>query len=172
MEFFASADKVDNIGAMIGRVVLLILSIVATTLPCTAAQPALETIRIGIPGKLVDFAPFFVGSNMVDPALIGAAKQSAEGVTGFSLIPLLPDSQNPDMLKWVANWRREYPNAPAGRPNNFDLLAYGDMYVVAEGLTGMDAATFEKTAKEAEGRCPISNALRGSLAIEVLTRVK
>ena len=45
---------------MIGRVVLLILSIVATTLPCTA-QPALETIRIGIPGKLVDFAPFFVG---------------------------------------------------------------------------------------------------------------
>ncbi|MGZ9243538.1 MAG: ABC transporter substrate-binding protein [Candidatus Binatia bacterium] len=46
---------------MIGRVVLLILSIVATPLPCTAAQPALETLRIGIPGKLVDFAPFFVG---------------------------------------------------------------------------------------------------------------
>ena len=47
---------------MIGRVVLLLLSVVATALPCTAAQPALETIRIGIPGKLVDFAPFFVGS--------------------------------------------------------------------------------------------------------------
>ena len=44
--------------------------------------------------------------------------------------------------------------------------------VVAEGLTGMDAATFEKTAKEAEGRCPISNALRGTLAIEVLARAK
>jgi len=26
------------------------------------------------------------------------------------------------------------PNAPAGRPNNFDLLAYGDMYVLAEGM--------------------------------------
>jgi branched-chain amino acid transport system substrate-binding protein len=87
--------------------------------------------------------PFFVGSNMVDPALIAAARQTSEGVTGFSLIPLLPDSQNPEMLKWVANWRREYPNAPAGRPNNFDLLAYGDMYVVAEGLkrAGKDLTT-------------------------------
>jgi branched-chain amino acid transport system substrate-binding protein len=78
--------------------------------------------------------PFFVGSNMVDPALITAARQSAEGVAGFSLIPLLPGSKDAEMVKWEANWRREYPNAPAGRPNNFDLLAYGDMYVVAEGL--------------------------------------
>jgi branched-chain amino acid transport system substrate-binding protein len=47
------------------------------------------------------------------------------------------------MVKWEANWRREYPNAPAGRPNNFDLLAYGDMYVVAEGLkrTGKELTT-------------------------------
>ncbi len=37
----------------------------------------------------------------------------------------------------------------------------------AEGLTGMDAATFVKMAKEAEGKCPVSNALRGSLTIEV-----
>jgi osmotically inducible protein OsmC len=42
--------------------------------------------------------------------------------------------------------------------------------VVAEGLSGMDAAAFEKTAKEAEGRCPVSNALRGSLTIEVVAR--
>jgi lipoyl-dependent peroxiredoxin len=44
--------------------------------------------------------------------------------------------------------------------------------VEAEGLTGMDAATLDRTAKEAEGKCPVSNALRGSLAIEVTTRVK
>ena len=78
--------------------------------------------------------PFFVGSNMVDPALVTAAKASAEGVTGFSLIPFLPGSKAPDMVKWEAAWRREYPSAPAGRPNNFDLLAYGDMYVLTEGL--------------------------------------
>jgi branched-chain amino acid transport system substrate-binding protein len=87
--------------------------------------------------------PFFVGSNMVDPSLIAAARTSAEGVTGFSLIPLLPGSKDPEMVKWEAAWRKEYPNAPAGRPNNFDLLAYGDMYVMAEGLrrAGKDLTT-------------------------------
>jgi branched-chain amino acid transport system substrate-binding protein len=78
--------------------------------------------------------PFFVGSNMVDPALVAAAKNAAEGVTGFSLIPYLPGSKAPDMVKWEAAWKKEYPNAPSGRPNNFDLLAYGDMYVLAEGM--------------------------------------
>jgi osmotically inducible protein OsmC len=35
------------------------------------------------------------------------------------------------------------------------------------GLQGMDAATFEKNAREAEGKCPVSNALRGTLNIEL-----
>jgi osmotically inducible protein OsmC len=39
--------------------------------------------------------------------------------------------------------------------------------LVAEGLSGMDKDTFVATAKEAEKGCPVSNALRGSLAIEV-----
>lgn len=87
--------------------------------------------------------PFFVGSNMVDPSLITAAKSNAEGVMGFSLIPYLPGSKAPDMQKWEAAWKKEYPNAPAGRPNNFDLLAYGDMYVVAEAMkrAGKDLTT-------------------------------
>jgi branched-chain amino acid transport system substrate-binding protein len=78
--------------------------------------------------------PFFVGSNMVDPGLVTAAKASAEGVIGFSLIPYLPGAKAPEMVKWEAAWKKEYPNAPGGRPNNFDLLAYGDMYVLAEGM--------------------------------------
>ncbi|TMG83057.1 MAG: hypothetical protein E6H76_15255 [Betaproteobacteria bacterium] len=78
--------------------------------------------------------PFFVGSNMVDPGLVTVAKSSAEGVMGFSLIPYLPGSKASDMVKWEAAWKKEYPNAPAGRPNNFDLLAYGDMYVLAEAM--------------------------------------
>jgi organic hydroperoxide reductase OsmC/OhrA len=44
--------------------------------------------------------------------------------------------------------------------------------VVAEGLTGMDAATFVTTATAAEGKCPVSNALRGSVAIDVKASVK
>lgn len=78
--------------------------------------------------------PFFVGSNMVDQGLLTAAKQSAEGTSGFALIPLLPTSSNPEMKAWLAKWKLEYPNLPAGRPNTFDLLAYADMYVLADAL--------------------------------------
>ena len=46
---------------MILRAVLFILSIVAAPLPSDAAQTPLETVRVGIPGKLVDFSPFYVG---------------------------------------------------------------------------------------------------------------
>jgi len=31
--------------------------------------------------------------------------------------------------------------------------------LVAEGLTGIDAAAFTEVAKEAESKCPVSNAL-------------
>ena len=44
--------------------------------------------------------------------------------------------------------------------------------VVAEGLTGIEAGDFQAVAEEAEGKCPVSNALRGSLAITVAASVK
>ncbi len=39
--------------------------------------------------------------------------------------------------------------------------------VTAEGLQGMQPSEFPALAREAEGGCPVSNALRGSLKIEV-----
>jgi len=46
------------------------------------------------------------------------------------------------------------------------------LQVVAEGLEGISAAQFSDIAKEAEGRCPVSNALRGSLKIDLDARAK
>jgi osmotically inducible protein OsmC len=43
--------------------------------------------------------------------------------------------------------------------------------VTAHGLEGMDAAQFVETAREAEARCPVSNALRNNLQIDVDARV-
>ena len=43
--------------------------------------------------------------------------------------------------------------------------------VVAYGLTGLDASQFEGVAKEAEGRCPVSNAYRGTMEITVDAKV-
>jgi lipoyl-dependent peroxiredoxin len=51
-------------------------------------------------------------------------------------------------------------------------LTTSRLKVVAEGVKGLDAAGFEQTAKEAESKCPISNALRGSLVIELDVEVR
>jgi osmotically inducible protein OsmC len=44
--------------------------------------------------------------------------------------------------------------------------------LTVEGLTGIDPAAFPQIAKDAEGKCPVSGALRGGLAIEVNATVK
>ena len=43
--------------------------------------------------------------------------------------------------------------------------------VTAYGLKGLDAAGFDALAKEAEGKCPVSNAYRGTMQITVETKV-
>ena len=44
--------------------------------------------------------------------------------------------------------------------------------VAVEGLKGMEPGAFDAFAKEAEKGCPVSNALRGNVAIQVETSVK
>jgi organic hydroperoxide reductase OsmC/OhrA len=44
--------------------------------------------------------------------------------------------------------------------------------VVAHGLTGIPKDQFPAVAKEAESKCPVSNALRGSLTIELDARAE
>jgi osmotically inducible protein OsmC len=51
-------------------------------------------------------------------------------------------------------------------------LTTSKLKVVAEGLQGIEAGQFDQVAREAEKGCPISNALRGSLSIELETEVK
>ena len=43
--------------------------------------------------------------------------------------------------------------------------------VVAHGLKGMEAAQFPDVAYEAEGKCPVSNAYRGTMQITVDAKV-
>jgi osmotically inducible protein OsmC len=51
-------------------------------------------------------------------------------------------------------------------------LTTSKLQVVAEGLQGIEKGQFAEVAKEAESKCPISNALRGSLQIELTTEVR
>ena len=47
-----------------------------------------------------------------------------------------------------------------------------ELVVVAEGLTGIDAAAFDALVKDAKMKCPISKALNPSIEITVSTSVK
>jgi osmotically inducible protein OsmC len=51
-------------------------------------------------------------------------------------------------------------------------ISKSHLELTVEGLEGVDAATFPQMAKEAEGKCPVSNALRNNLQIDVTTTVK
>jgi osmotically inducible protein OsmC len=51
-------------------------------------------------------------------------------------------------------------------------LTTSKLKVTAEGLQGIDKAEFPNVAREAEGKCPISNALRGTMQIDVDADVK
>jgi osmotically inducible protein OsmC len=44
--------------------------------------------------------------------------------------------------------------------------------VIAEELQGIERAQFAEVAREAESKCPVSNALRGALKIEVESEVR
>src|SRR5438132_145214 len=44
--------------------------------------------------------PFFVGVTMVDQNFIAAARQTAEGASGFALVPLLPGSDDATLKAW------------------------------------------------------------------------
>lgn len=78
--------------------------------------------------------PFFGGGSTVDNVVIANIGPLAEGFMGPWSVPLFPDSQHPDMVKFREAWAKRNPNAPKGRPNLFDLWSYGDTYVIAEGL--------------------------------------
>lgn len=51
-------------------------------------------------------------------------------------------------------------------------LLSSKLKVTAEGLQGIDKTQFSEVAHEAEGKCPISNALRGTMQIDVEADVK
>jgi branched-chain amino acid transport system substrate-binding protein len=105
--------------------------------PAEAAIAMRQARELGIDQK------FFVGATMVDKAFTAAAKENAEGATGFSLIPFLPGTKNAELQAWEAKWKKEYPNLPVGRPNVFDVMAYTDMFVIAEAMkkAGPDLTT-------------------------------
>lgn len=99
-----------------------------------AAQTPEASIIVRQARELDIRQPFFGGAATIDNALIANIGYNAEGYMGAWPLPLFPDSVDPAMAKFKAAWLKRNPNPPRGRPNLFDLDAYGDTYVVAEAL--------------------------------------
>lgn len=99
-----------------------------------ASHPAAGSIILRQARELGLTQPFFGGATLTDNSVPANARSAAEGFTAAWLLPLYMGSKHPDMVKFETAWRKEYPNMPTGRPNVFDLMGYGDTYVVAEGL--------------------------------------
>jgi osmotically inducible protein OsmC len=51
-------------------------------------------------------------------------------------------------------------------------LTTSKLTVSVEGLQGLETSQFPEVAREAEGKCPISNALRGTMQIEIEAAAK
>ena len=98
------------------------------------ANPSEGAIILRQARELGITAAIFGGGTMLDQSVPGNARFAAEGLTSMLNVPLPFGSKQPDMVKWEAAWHAAYPNMPVGRPNNFDLLAYTDIYALAEGL--------------------------------------
>ena len=61
--------------------------------------------------------------------------------------------------------------SPADKGEAGIKILSSKLTVIAHGLKGLDAAQFAEVAREAEGRCPVSNAYRGTLEITVDAKV-
>lgn len=99
-----------------------------------SANPTEGAIILRQARELGITATIFGGGTMLDQSIPANAKFAAEGVTSMLNVPHYLDAKQPDMVKWQAAIHAMYPNLPVGRPNNFDLLGYTDMYCFAEGL--------------------------------------
>lgn len=74
-------------------------------------------------------------TSLSDPSVVEVAGKAAEGLVTFWLAsPQYIDETTGPMAEWRERFDSAYPNAPAGTPNLYSLMAYADTYVVAEGI--------------------------------------
>jgi len=108
-----------------------------------SANPAEGAIILRQARELGLNQSFFGGSSLVNNTVPQAAGRAAEGLTGLYNLPYIIGSTNPAMAEWEAAWKAEYPDLPPGRPNHYDVMAYSDMYVIAEAMrkAGRDLTT-------------------------------
>ena len=105
------------------------------------------------------------------PARIGESggKTSPEELIAAAHASCYAMALNATLGRKSAKARKTYVTATvtADRGDAGIKIASSRLNVRVEGLEGLDRSQFLEVAKQAEAACPVSNALRGSLKIEL-----
>jgi branched-chain amino acid transport system substrate-binding protein len=88
-----------------------------------AIKQASETALAGL--------PWFVGAESIVRGFAKIAGPNAEGVQSTWLLPYFYTESQKPMTDYNKKWAALHGPPPDGRPNYVDVLAYGDMYMVA-----------------------------------------
>lgn len=85
-------------------------------------------------------------TSLSDPSVVEVAGKAGDGLVTFWLASTqYIDEEEGAMGDWRQRFDEMHPDAPDGTPNLYSLMAYGDTYVIAEGLRQTeDEVTREK----------------------------
>lgn len=83
---------------------------------------------------LVNVTWILDGSAVNDAMIPIIGKENTKNVIGFSNFPYFNTQSDEPMKNFLQMWIKRYGNPPAGRPNMYDTVAYGDTYVLTEAI--------------------------------------
>jgi branched-chain amino acid transport system substrate-binding protein len=91
-------------------------------------------IKQGAEKGLSDVTWVLDGSAVNDAMIPIIGKENTKNVIGFSNFPYFHAQKDEPIAKFRDAWVKRYGTPPAGRPNMYDTVSYGDMYVLAEAI--------------------------------------
>jgi branched-chain amino acid transport system substrate-binding protein len=74
------------------------------------------------------------GSAVNDAIVPIIGDKNPKSVWGYSNMPAFPFQDAPEAVKFRQAWIAKYGQPPQGRPNSYDMVAYGDAFVLAEAI--------------------------------------
>ena len=85
---------------------------------------------------LADVAWVLDGSATNDAIVSIIGKENAKNLRGYYNAPYFPSQTESAMANFIKIWGAKYGQPPQGRPNLYDIVAYGCTYVMAQAIKG------------------------------------
>jgi branched-chain amino acid transport system substrate-binding protein len=83
---------------------------------------------------LADIPWILDGSGTNDAIVSIIGKENAKNLRGYYNAPYFPSQSEPPIANFVKIWTAKFGKPPQGRPNLYDIVAYGCTYVLAQAI--------------------------------------